>query len=131
MSQELLTQEQILEAVRTKIASEVLKSLNDEIKEQILTKALVHIMDGWEFKRELKEVIMDIAFQEIYEYLQQPEVRQKIREQAIMTVGKFIAALERSLVPALLNLFGGDLDWRKPKITQEIEKCLKEMEKRD
>jgi len=98
----------ISDAIREQLASEVLKSITPEQREDILKNAISQAIGGYKLKNEIEKSITDLAKQDIVAYIKQPDVRERIRTEAIAAAERFIAVLIPSLTNALVQTFLGE-----------------------
>lgn len=118
--------EELLEAVKTKIAAEVVEKLGQEEKEKILTAGVADAIGNWNFQRAIEDSIKQIAIAEVREYLGNSDVRERIRRNAIAATEQFIGVLDKALLGSLLELMdeGRRDGYSKPKLYKKVRELL-------
>jgi hypothetical protein len=96
----------ILELARNKIAAEVVNALNDDMKTSIISKAVSEIINSYSFKnRVIEEVVTKVAEREMTEYLNRPDVSEKIRTEVQLAIDRFIPAMGNAVTRAMVASF--------------------------
>jgi len=121
---DILDKKEVLDLVREKIAEEVVNSLTDEVKKAVLAEAVKELLSSWSFKREIENATREIALSEMHNYLKLPEVRERIRQQAIAAAEQFIAVLYKALLSTLLQSLDDSREYVKPKLYENLRKLL-------
>ena len=98
--------EDLQKVVREKIANEVMQSLDQETKEKVVAAGISQAMGSWQFKTAIQEEILEVTKQEIQDYLQKPEVKQKIREETQNAVDEFSKILQQTILTNMLTTLG-------------------------
>jgi len=98
--------EDLQKVVREKIASEVIQNLDQETKEKVVAVGISQAMGSWQFKTVIQEEILNVAKQEIQNYLHKPEVKQKIQEQTQQAVDEFTKILHQTILTSMLAMIG-------------------------
>lgn len=118
--------EDIVNAVREKIAAEVVNNLSAKAKEKLVTSGIKEVINGWKFKNVLETEMQEIATSDLRHYLDTPDVREKIRLQAVSAVEQFIGVFDKAILGTLLEMLDGGKahSYNKPKVYQKLRQLL-------
>ena len=102
----ILSREDVLRAVREKIAVQVVESLDEETKTAVIAEAVAEIVGGWEFKRILEEQIKAAAATELAVHLERPEVKENLKQQAVAAATAFVENFGTAMLTMLYKAAG-------------------------
>ena len=102
----ILSKEDVLKAVREKIAGEVLAHLDDATKTAIITDAVAEIIGGYEFKKILDAEVKKVAAHELINHLSQPDVKESLRRQAVAAATMFVETFGPAMLTMLYKAAG-------------------------
>ena len=95
----------VKDAVRKQIAADVVNSLDENAKEKIITNAVGDLLDSYKFRGKLEKAIEEEAIRVLHEYIQLPEVKEKIRTKTIVATEKFIDTFQQAFLVKLIGFF--------------------------
>lgn len=95
--------EGLSDAVRAKIAADVIDGLTKADKEKLLKDALKEMLGDYKLKSAIEAGVMDFAKREMSSYLDKEEVRERIRQETVAAVGRFIGLIPQALIDVLLR----------------------------
>ncbi len=102
----ILTKEDVLTAVREKIAAQVVANLDEETKTAIIADAVAEIIGGYEFKHILEKEVKKVAAHELINHLSQPNVKEDLRKQAVTAATKFVETFGPAMLTMLYKAAG-------------------------
>ena len=95
----------VKDAVRKQIAADVVNSLDENAKEKIITNAVSDLLDSYKFRGNLEKAIEEESLRILHEYIQLPEVKEKIRMKTIVATEKFIDTFQQAFMVKLIGFF--------------------------
>jgi len=118
--------EDLVNAVREKIAAEVVNNLSTKEKENLVASGIKEVITGWKFKNVLENEIQKIATSDLRQYLDAHDVREKIRVQAVLAAEQFVGILDKAILGTLLEMLDGDRadSYNKPKVYKKVRQLL-------
>ena len=102
----VLSKEDVLRAVREKIAGEVVAHLDDATKTAIISDAVAEIIGGYAFKRILEAEVKKVAAHELINHLSQPDVKENLRKQAVAAATMFVETFGPAMLMMLYKAAG-------------------------
>ncbi|MFW6219339.1 MAG: hypothetical protein ACOC33_00595 [bacterium] len=95
---------ELQKAVRSQIASEVIKSLDNDTKEKIIASGIAEAIGGYKFREAIEKEIINVAKTHLSEYIQKKETQDKIKKQTIEAIDKFTETLNDTILISLMDM---------------------------
>jgi hypothetical protein len=114
----------INETIRNNIAADVLKSLDDESREKIISTAVADVIDSYKFRNVMDEEIKNLAVSQMREMLKRGDILEKIHKKAEEAVYLFVETLDKALLAVLLRSIDTSDRYARPDIAKVVRKML-------
>lgn len=119
--------EDFSEAIKAKIAADFVSQLPDDVKNQVMMDGVKAALQSWEIDLAIKKAVGDVAKMEMAQYLQRPDVRERIKVESIVAVSKVMETLPMALADVLLRACTGEShygDRPDTDFTRALARCI-------